>query len=266
MSNWDSNLNGSTNKRLVLPPSQLMDELSEFQMVHSRHRLPRNKDISSDRINGQIINIALHAEMHWNWAAVESYVSFPPPDCRLQFYNDVTRVNMFWRRPARPINQSRLAFSCHLSHASGLLLSLVVFVVVVDVNRLGKVWLLLNGLCPMIPLCCCCLSKVVQTLPPLSQPSQHQQYYDGSSLHNTTIHCRSIFLPKVRAQNQKQKQNQGIGLQRKGSQIQEEEEKRSHLYHWSLKWPRGKLSVFLEAQSPRPSLGVEFSEKKVSFV
>ena len=91
MSNWDSNLNRSTNKRLVLPPSQLMDELSEFQMVTSRHRLPRNKDISSDTTNGRIINIALHAErhwnwaqMHWNWAAVESYVPFPPPDCRLQ--------------------------------------------------------------------------------------------------------------------------------------------------------------------------------------
>ena len=197
------------------------------------------------------INIALHAEMHWNWAAVESYVSFPPPDCRLQFYNDVTRVNMFWRRPARAINQSRLAFSCHLSHASGLLLSLVVFVVVVDVNRLGKVWLLLNGLCPMIPLCCCCLSKVVQTLPPLSQPSQHQQYYDGSSLHNASLHCRSIFLPTLQAQNQ----HQGIGLLRKGSQIQEEEEKRSYLYHWSpwlllfLKWPSGKFPFFRGSKS-----------------
>ena len=57
-SNWDSNLNRSTNKRLVKPPSQLIDELSEFQMFNFPQILPRNKDSSSDTSNGSIIIIS----------------------------------------------------------------------------------------------------------------------------------------------------------------------------------------------------------------
>ena len=103
-SNWDSNLNRSTNKRLVKPPSQLIDELSELQIVNFPQILPRNKDSSSATINGPIMIISLlqnSAEIY------ESNVSFPRPDCRLHFWDDVTRVNMFWR-PVPAINQSSL--------------------------------------------------------------------------------------------------------------------------------------------------------------
>ena len=69
MSIWDFNLNGSTNKRLVEPPSSMNFQNFRYLAFSSRQII--SPAVPCGAINGPITKYCI-TKMHWHWS-VESY-------------------------------------------------------------------------------------------------------------------------------------------------------------------------------------------------